>query len=480
MTDVITTAPALAPARVPAPTATRPAPHWLALPVLVTGVCLIVLDFFIVNVALPSMQRELHASSSALEWVVAGYALTSAVFLLAAGRIGDRIGRRRMFAAGVAVFTAASAACGIAPSAEVLVIARLAQGVGGAMITPSVLALIGVMYEGAARARAVGIYATAMGFAAASGQLLGGILLHADVAGLGWRAVFLINVPIGAAALAVVRRVVPESRAPQSPRLDGVGLVLATLAMTALVLPLVEGRNAGWPWWTWASLAAVPVLTVDFVWRQRTLLRRGEVPLLDPTLFRLRTFSAGLLTQFAFWTGQASYFLVLALYLQLGRGMSALDSGLVFTVLASAYLATSMRAPQLVARFGRTVIVGGALILTTGHVISLLVVNHIGVHGRVLALAPGLLLTGAGMGLCLAPISATVLATVDPQRAGAVAGAMSTTQQVGNAVGVALIGVLFFGTVDGGYAHAFVLSSGALAALLVGVAAAARRIPAAR
>jgi EmrB/QacA subfamily drug resistance transporter len=478
MTD-LTISPEVAAAQAPAPPATKPAPHWLALPVLVTGACLIVLDFFIVNVALPSMQRDLHASTSALEWVVAGYALTSAVLLLGAGRIGDRVGRRRMFAAGVAVFTAASAACGLAPSADVLVIARLVQGIGGAMITPSVLALIGVMYDGAARARAVGIYATAMGVAAASGQLLGGVLLHADVAGLGWRTVFLINIPIGIVALAIVGHAVPESRAPFAARTDVVGLALVTLALTALVLPLVDGRAAGWPWWAWACLAAAPVLAVEFLWWQRVLVRRGQAPLLDPWLFRLRTFSTGLLTQFAFWAGQASYFLVLALYLQLGRGMSALDSGLVFTVLAAAYLVSSMRAPALVARFGRTVIVEGALVLAAGHITTLAVVAQIGVHGDVLALTPGLLLTGAGMGLCLAPISATVLASVDPQRAGAVAGAMSTTQQIGNAVGVALIGVLFFGT-TGGYAHAFEVSSAALAALLVGVAGVAARIPAPR
>ena len=478
MTDVIAAPPASVP--VQAPPVVRTAPHWLALPILVTGVCLIVLDFFIVNVALPSMQRDLHASASALEWVVAGYALTSAVFLLGAGRIGDRVGRRRMFAAGVGVFTLASAACGLAPTSDVLVVARLAQGIGGAMITPSVLALIGVMYDGAARARAVGIYATAMGVAAASGQLLGGVLLHADIAGLGWRTVFLINIPVGLAVLAVVGQVVPESRAPLAARIDVISLVLATLAMTALVLPLVDGREAGWPWWTWVSLAAAPVLSVDFIWRQRALLARGQVPLLDPTLFRLRSLSAGLLTQFAFWAGQASYFLVLALYLQLGRGMSALNSGLVFTVLAAAYLFTSMRAPALVARFGRTVIVEGALMLAAGHIATLVVVTQIGVTGHVLALAPGLLLTGAGMGLCLAPISATVLAAVDPQRAGAVAGAMSTTQQVGNAVGVAVIGVLFFGAVPSGYAHAFELSTAVLAALLVGVAGTAGRLPASR
>ena len=468
-------APVVAP--VQAAPAVRRMPHWLALPVLVTGVCLIVLDFFIVNVALPSMQRDLRTSASALEWVVAGYALTSAVFLLASGRLGDRVGRRRMFTAGVAVFTLASAGCGFAPSAEVLVIARLAQGVGGAMISPSVLALIAVMYDGAARARAIGVYATAMGVAAAGGQLLGGVLLQADVAGLGWRTVFLINLPVGALVLAVVGRVVPESRAPQAARIDVLGLVLATLALTALVLPLVDGREAGWPWWTWVSLAVAPVLGVEFGWRQRQVQRRGGVPLLDPTLFRLRAFMAGLLTQGAFWAGQASYFLVLALYLQLGCGLSAMDSGLVFTILAAAYLVASMRAPGLVGRWGRMVIVEGALMLAAGHVAMLVVVSRIGVDGNVWWLAPGLVLAGAGMGLCLAPITATVLGAVEPHRAGSVSGALATTQQVGNAVGVAVIGVLFFGAVDGGYAHAFERSLGALALLLLAVAGAALRLP---
>ena len=451
--------------------------HPLALAVLVTGTCLIVLDFFIVNVALPSMQTDLHASAAALEWVVAGYALTSAVLLLAAGRLGDRFGRRRMFSIGVAVFTAASALCGVAPDASVLVSARLLQGVGGAMIQPSVLALIGVLYDGAARARAIGVYATWMGVAAASGQLLGGILLHADIAGLGWRTVFLINVPIGLLVLAAVRRLLPESRSTEAVRVDITGLVLATGALTALVLPLVDGRDAGWAWWTWACLAASPVLAADFVLRQRAISRRGGVPLLDPSLFAIRSFTAGTLTQLGFWAGQASYFLVLALYLQLGRGMSALESGAVFTILAGSYLVASMRAPALVVRWGRTVIIEGALALAAGHVALLFVVAETGVHGNVLLLAPGLLLAGAGMGLCLAPITATVLGAVDPRRAGAVSGAMSTTQQVGNALGVAIVGAVFFSAADAGYAHAFEISLSVLAGLLVAVAGCAYRLP---
>ena len=451
--------------------------RWATLAVLLTGTCLIVLDFFIVNVALPSLQRDLHAGTTGLEWVVAGYGLTFAVFLLAAGRLGDRIGRRRMFALGVAGFTAASAACGLAPTTAVLISARLAQGVAAAMISPSVLALIGVRYDGHERVRAVGIYATVMGVAAAGAQLVGGLLLQADIGGLGWRLVFLVNVPIGLAALAAVRRCVPESRAQTTDPIDITSLLLATFALTALVLPLVDGHDAGWPWWTYACVATAPVFATAFTLRQRALVRRAGAPLLAPALFRQRSFTVGLITQFAFWSGQASYFLVLAIYLQSGRGLSPLAAGVVFSVLAGAYLATSMRAARLTARFGRAVVVTGALTLAGGHLATVVATWEIGTSGPVTALLPGLVLEGAGMGLCLTPITATVLTHADPQRAGAVSGALSTVQQVGNAVGVAAIGLVFFAAAPGGDAVAFTRSVGVLAALLLTVAVLATRLP---
>ncbi|HVY10366.1 MAG TPA: MFS transporter [Mycobacteriales bacterium] len=453
--------------------------HRYALPVLLAATSLIVLDFFIVNVAMASMQRDLQAGPTAVEWVVAGYGLTFAVLLLAAGRLGDRYGRRLMFTAGIGLFTAASLGCGLAPNAEVLVDARFVQGAGAAMISPSVLALIGVLFaEATERARAIGIYATVMGVAAAGGQLVGGVLLHVDPAGLGWRVVFLINVPIGVAILAAAGRHLPESRAPKAERIDVVGVVLATLALTALVLPLVDGREQGWPWWSFAVLGLSPMLFADFVWWQRRLVRSGRAPLVDPRWFAVPAFRTGVVTQFCFWAGQASFFLVLALYLQLGRGLSALQSGLVFSILAFAYLAGSMRAPRLVARFGRNVIVAGALALAAGHVATVLAVTG---GGHIAALAPGLLLEGAGMGLCLAPITGVVMAGVGPQHAGAVSGLLSTMQQIGNAAGVALVGLVFFHYAGSGsprgFAHGFEASTAILAGLLVAVAASARRLP---
>ena len=450
---------------------------WAALPVVLAGTFMVVLDFFIVNVAMPAMQADLHASTGAIEWVLAGYGLTFATLLITAGRLGDGSGRRRMFAVGLALFTLASAACGLAWSPGALVAARLVQGVAAALLSPQVLSIIGVAYQGPDRVRALSVYGIVLGLAAVGGQLVGGVLVQADIAGLGWRSCFLINVPIGVAALALAPRVVPESRAERSTRIDVTGTVLVTVGLTAVVLPLVEGRTHGWPLWTWLALGAAPAILAAFVVHQRRLTERGGTPMLDTTLFAQRSFSAGLLTQFTFWGGQASFFLVLALYLQAGRGLSAMTAGLVFTILAASYLAASMASEGLVARFGPRVLAAGALTLASGHALLLAAVAEIGVGGSILPLVPGLLVIGAGMGMVIAPLTTTILSGVDPQRAGAASGMLATTQNVGNALGVAVTGVVFFGALHGGYDHALQLSLAQLAVLLVAAAALARLLP---
>jgi EmrB/QacA subfamily drug resistance transporter len=438
---------------------------------------MVVLDFFIVNVALPSMQSDLGASNTAVEWVVAGYALTSAIFVITAGRLGDRFGRRRLFSLGLAVFTVASAACGAAGTPLELVLARLLQGVGAALLTPNVLSLIGVLYSGPDRVRALSVYGTVMGLAAVGGQLIGGALIALDPAGLSWRTCFLINLPIGIAALVLAPRVIPESRQSVAPGLDRLGTLLATATLTAVVLPLLEGRQHGWPAWTWLTLAAAPGLLALFVVHQRRLSRRGGSPLIDTALFRERSFSAGLVTQLCFWAGQASFFVVLALYLQNGRGLQPLPAGLVFTILAAAYVAASMRAPALSARYGRAVIAAGALVLACGHAMLVAAVADIGVGGELVVLVPGLVLVGAGMGLVLAPLASTIMQSLEPERAGAASGMLTTMQNVGNAIGVAVTGVIFFGALHSGYSTAFELAVGELAVLLLGVAALTRLLP---
>ncbi len=349
--------------RAPGLTSTR----WLPLPVVLAGTFMVVLDFFIVNVGLPSIQGRLHAGTTAVEWVLAGYSLTSAIFVISGARLGDRLGHRQVFALGMALFTLASAGCGAADTPTELVIGRLVQGVGAALLAPAILSLISILYTGTDRLRALSAYGTTMGFAAAGGQLIGGALIALDPLGLGWRSCFLINVPIGALALALTPALIPESARSGRAPLDLRGTALATATLVALVLPLVEGRQNGWPLWTWLSLAAAPVLLTLFLADQRRLARRGGTPLVDLSLFADRSFSAGLLTQICFWAGQASFFVVLALYLQEGRGMRPLSAGLVFTVLAGAYSVAAAVAPKLSARHGRRIITSGALVLAAGH-----------------------------------------------------------------------------------------------------------------
>jgi EmrB/QacA subfamily drug resistance transporter len=452
--------------------------RWATLPVVLTGTFMVVLDFFIVNVAMPALQADLHASAGAIEWVIAGYGLSFATLLITAGRLGDLLGRRRMFSLGLATFTLASALCGLATGPEMLIAARVLQGAAAALLTPNVLSIIGVTYAGEDRMRALTAYGVVLGLAAVGGQLIGGALIAADVAGLGWRTIFLINVPIGAAALVLTPRLVAESRVEGGARLDPTGTALITFALLAAVLPLVEGRQHGWPLWTWLCLAAAPVALGLFAVHQRGLSARGGAPLLDPALFRDRAFSAGLLTQLVFWCGQASFFLVFALYLQQGRGLGALEAGLVFTVLAAAYLVASMRSEDLLARLGRRLPALGAMTLATGHALLAACVAAIGDGGSIAVLVPALLLIGAGMGLVITPLTSTVLAGVQPHHVGSASGALSTMQQVGGALGVAVTGVIFFGTVGEGVAHAFELSLIQLAATCAAVAALTRLLPA--
>ncbi len=451
-----------------------PGRSWPVLAVLMTGTFMFVLDFFIVNVALPSIQQDLRAGEGAIEWIVAGYAISMAVLLVTGGRLGDQFGRRRMFAAGMAVFVLTSAACALAPDPAVLVAARAVQGVGAALMAPNILSILGVVYSGPARVRAISVYGMVMGLAAVSGQLIGGVLIRADLGGLGWRAIFWINVPFGVAALLASPRIVPESRASQGSRFDLAGMALITACLVAVVLPLVDGRQAGWPAWSWITLAAAVPLALAFAAHQRRKADRGGVPLLNPRVFASWPLRAGLITQLAFWCQQAASYLVIGLYLQQGRGLSPLAAGGVFAVLAAGYLLTSFRAPALTVRFGRSVIAAGALLGAAGDAALYMATGH---GGTVAWLFPGLLLLGAGQGLCVTPLTTTLLSHAGPASAGSLSGALSTAQQVGNSIGVAVTGVLFFGAVDRGYDVAFERSVLQMGALLLVVAALTRLMP---
>jgi EmrB/QacA subfamily drug resistance transporter len=444
-----------------------------ALPVLLAGTFIALLDFFIVNVALPDIQRSLHSGPSAIQFVVAGYGLALAAGLITAGRLGDLYGRRRMYVVGLALFTVASAACGLAPGAGFLVSARVVQGAAAAMALPQILGIINTSYTGIRKAKAYTAYGMAIGFGAVFGQLIGGALIEVNLAGLGWRSIFLINVPIGLVAALLAPRLVPESRAPEGARIDLLGTVLVSAGLIAIVLPLVEGQQEGWPAWTFGCLAAaVPLLGV-FIRYQRRLAARNGSPLINLALFRERAFSAGVVTNVVYQMMMASFFLVLALYLQDGRGLSALQSGLIFLPLGLGYFAASAASAKLALRLGRQVLALGALVVSAGYL--LLAATASSSTGW---LIPGLVVAGIGMGFAIAPMPSIVLAGVKPDHAAAASGVVSTAQQAGNAIGVAVIGAIFYHALgSGSYPHAFVLGLITMAALGVAGAALVQLFP---
>jgi MFS family permease len=394
-----------------------------------------------------------------------------------------------MLAVGLALFTVASAVCGFAPGAGLMVGGRVVQGAAAAIVAPQVLSIIGVLYQGRDRVRAFTAYGLSLGFAAVFGQLIGGALIRADVAGLGWRSCFLVNLPVGIGVLAALPRLVPESRAPRDPgdsrargQVDAAGTALVTLALVALVLPLVQGRADGWPAWTWACLAASLPLLLVFWAHQARRAGRALTPLVDLAMFRGRAFTAGVALGGVFFAGMASFFLVLTLYLQQGRGLSALVTGSVFTPMGASYLVTTLRMPQLAALLGRQLIAAGGLAIAAGQAGLLITVHQIGLTGSVWLLTPSLLVIGAGMGMVTAPLSSVVLAGVDPRHAGAASGVLSTMQNIGNALGVAVIGVVFFGAIGGSadpaaFPHAMSSSAAWLAGLGLAVAAGAQLLP---
>ncbi|MFE6867941.1 MFS transporter [Kitasatospora sp. NPDC057692] len=450
------------------------------LPVLLTATFMTALDVFVVNVAIPSLQSDLGAGPAAVQWVVAGFGLAFAAGLITAGRLGDRYGRRRLFGLGLALFTLASAACGLAPTTGALVAARVAQGLAAALMGPQVLAILRTAYSGAAQARAFAMYGLTMGLGAVFGQLIGGVLIRADLFGLDWRSCFLINLPVGLAALALVRRALPESRAPHRPGLDPVGVVLVTVALTGLVLPLIQGPGAGWPLWTWLCLGGATALLALFAFHQHRGVRAGRSPLVDTQLFDTRrsagrAFTTGLLAQLTFSLGQGSFFLVLALYLQPGRGLDALGAGLVFTAIGLGYLVTSTAAHRVAARLGRQTVALGGLLMAAGLGLIGLAVHATGTTGSVWWLAPGLFVDGLGMGLVIAPVTSVVLAGVEPRLVGSAAGLVATVQQVAGALGVALIGILFYAADDA--AVSFGRSLVALAVLELVLAALVQLLP---
>ncbi|WP_058046804.1 MFS transporter [Streptomyces roseifaciens] len=442
---------------------------WRPLSVLLVGVFMAVLDTFIVLVAAPAIQDDLGATDADVQLILAGYQLTYATALITSARLGDLLGRKRMFLAGAGVFTLASVACAAAPGAGGLIGARLVQGLGAAMMFPQVFSMIQVLVPAEGRARAFGVLGAVIGMAGVSGQLLGGFLVSADLFGSSWRPVFWVNVPVGAVTLALAAAYVPESRGasvrgaggPSGARLDLRGAAVLTAALFLLVVPLVEGREAGWPWWTWLSLAGSALAFTAFAQVERRTEAAGGAPLIRLGLLRERAFALGMALVLLAYSGINSFFLVLSLTVQDGLGMSPLGAALVYLPFAAAFFAGSMAA----GRSGRSTLPSGVAVAAVGFAVTIAVTWSAGAHLSGWLLAPCLLLIGAGYGLFVTPLVGFVLSRIAPEETGMASGILSTGQQVGGAVGVAVVGVLYYGTLGGAegavpYGHALAAALG--------------------
>ena len=432
--------------------------RWLMLPVILIAMFMAGFDIWAVNVAAPSLQRDLHVSDAALQLIVGGYAFMYASGMVTGGRLGDLFGYKRLFLIGVVTFALASLACGLAPSSGALVAFRLVQGLTGAVMVPQVVALITASFPARERSRALGWYGATMGLGFVSGQILGGGLIQANVLGLGWRAVFLVNVPVGVLAVIVASIVVPRARGQRRPRLDPLGAVGVSGSLALALVPLTLGRDEGWPVWTWVSLgAALPVLAATIAWERR-LTRNGGEPLLNLALFRDRAFSAGLLLNFAALFFFGSFMFVLTLLLQSGLGLSPLHAGIVNLPLALTFIAMTLSGPHLAARLGPRSITVGAAFATLGVVALALIAMHAGGQLTGWETAPATGLIGIGQGLMVPSLMGAVLSHVRQEQAGAAAGVLTTTQQFAIASGVAVIGAVFYEVLGGAPSRASFVS----------------------
>jgi EmrB/QacA subfamily drug resistance transporter len=446
------------------------------LPVILIAMFMAGFDIWAVNVAAPSLQRDLHVSDAALQLIVGGYAFMYASGMVTGGRLGDLFGYKRMFLIGVVTFAVASLLCGIAPSSGALVAFRLVQGLTGAVMVPQVVALITASFPARERSRALGWYGATMGLGFVSGQILGGGLIQANILGLGWRAIFLVNVPVGVVAMIVASIVVPRARGHRRPRLDPLGAVGVSGSVALALVPLTLGRDEGWPAWTWVALAAAPpALAATLAWERR-LTRRGGEPLLDLALFRDRAFSAGLLLNFVAIFFFGSFMFVLTLLLQSGLGLSPLHAGIVNLPLALTFIAMTLLGPKLAARLGPRSITLGTSTAALGAVALAVIGIRSGSHLTGWETAPATALIGIGQGLTVPSLMSAVLTHVRQERAGAAAGVLTTTQQFAIASGVAVIGAVFYNALGGAPSRASFVSGLVLiawvdAALLVIAAA---------
>ncbi|MBK3647607.1 MFS transporter [Streptomyces sp. MBT33] len=453
--------------------------RWFALAIVMTAAFMDLVDVTIVNVAIPSIQRDAGASFSQIQWITAGYALAFAAALITGGRLGDIHGRKRLFLIGIGGFTLASALCGFAANPEMLVASRVLQGGMAAMMVPQVLSIVHATFPAHERGKVFGLFGAVVGLGAVLGPLLGALLTEWNLFGLEWRPIFLINLPVGVAGLILGSRFITESKAPRALKLDLVGVALVTLGLLMLLYPLTRGRELGWPLWGYASMAGALLVFGALVAYERRKAARDGSPLVELSLFRVKSFAAGIAVQTVFGVALGVFFLVWTLYMQIGLGWSPLRAGLTgipFSIAVST--AAGLSVQKLVPRFGRKVLQAGALLMAAGVLLYIWESDRYGLGIASWQMALPLVVMGVGMGLIVAPLTDAVLTDVPREHAGSASGLINTVQQMGNALGLGLVSVVFFGAIGDrltlaqvgpAYVHAFQHALGWVAAVMTAI-----------
>jgi MFS family permease len=445
--------------------------RWWVLATVVAAQFMFGVDAFIVNVAIPTIAAELHASAAQIEAVIAVYLIGYATLVVTGGRLGDIHGTKHVFLAGVLGFTLTSLWCGLARSGSELILARLAQGATAALMVPQVLATLHLLFSDAARGRAFGIYGIVLGLAGAAGFLLGGVLVTLDLAGLGWRAVFFVNVPFGLIIMAAAWRIMPTVPRRAGTRLDVPGAIVLFAGLLCLIGPLLFGHDLHWSPWVWLVMALGVAIVAAFLRLERTVARRGGMPLIDLALLSDAAFMRGLYAAFCFFFANLSFYLVMTMFMQRALQIPPLQAGLVFVPLALAFVIGSRHSGARARHRGTHVLIEGCAAQIIGLVALVLTVGAAAAPP-----APGLalLLTifGYGQGLVMAPLSSAVLSTVKPASAGSGAGIYGTTAQIANAAGVAAIGAVFFAIEAAQSARLALFAAAAMFALSIAACAA--------
>jgi EmrB/QacA subfamily drug resistance transporter len=433
--------------------------RWIVLGIVLIAEIMDLLDSTVITIAAPTVRADLGGGTATMQWWAAGYTLAFGVFMIVGGRLGDAFGRRRVFTIGIAGFTLASLACAFAPSPDVLIATRVLQGAFGALLIPQGLGVIKSIFPPKEMGGAFAAFGPVMGLAAIAGPILAGWLVTADLLGTGWRMIFLMNVPLGLLGLFGALRFMPESKSPTRIKLDPLGVALISAASVCLIYPLVQGRELGWPIWTFALMAAGAVLLALFGVVER---RSRESALIAPSLLRNRAYTSGLLVGLVFFAGFAGLLMVVSLFLQLGLRYSPEHAGLTLAPMSVGVAITAGGSYALIPRFGRSVLQAGLVIVAIALAGLAATVSHGGLHLSSWELLPALFAFGLGLGLVFGPLFNVILAGVEEGEVGSASGTLNAIQQLGNSIGVAVLATVFFSLLDHGHASPAAMTRTAL------------------